>query len=101
MNSTDTQRSVTESTSTGRGARGRGRVGRGNGRGGRSDRGRGSNDRVVTPVFKGITEGTKVKVVQCHGETINKQQFIKTEAYLKSTSTTHSPIHKILHPCVR
>jgi hypothetical protein len=79
----------TENDAPGRDAgRGRGRA-RSKGRGGRGNRqrsGRGSGARRATPpiqTFFGNTDGMKGNVFQCHGESANKQQFLKTVGVLE------------------
>jgi hypothetical protein len=71
------------STNPGRGGRGRSRNrGRGN-RGNRQRSGRSDGERNATPqTFFGNTDGMKGNVFQCHGETTNKQQFLKTVGVL-------------------
>ncbi len=37
---------------------------------------------VATPTFLGNTDGMKGNVFQCHGENIDKQQFLRTVGVL-------------------
>jgi hypothetical protein len=66
---------------------GRGGRARGGGRGCGSERvnrsGRGNGGRSSAPqTFFGNTDGMKGNVFQCHGESTNKQQFLKTVGVL-------------------
>jgi hypothetical protein len=61
-------------------ARGAGR-GRGSGRANRSGRGNGGRSSAPQTFF-GNTDGMKGNVFQCHGESTNKQQFLKTVGVL-------------------
>ena len=78
----------TSTVSSGRGNnRSRHRGGRGRGRGNRNRR----QTRNITETFKGNTDGMKGNVFQSHGETHDKQQFLKTvgvlEEYINKTFT--------------
>jgi hypothetical protein len=67
-----------DSHTSGRGGRARGAGrGRGSGRGNRSGRGNGGRSSAPQTFF-GNTDGMKGNVFQCHGESTNKQQFLKT-----------------------
>ncbi len=69
---------ASDSQTSGRGGRARGAGrGRGRGRGNRSGRGHGGRPPALQIVF-GNTDGMKGNVFQCHGESTNKQQFLKT-----------------------
>jgi hypothetical protein len=75
-----------ENSTSGRGGRGRGQ-GRGRGRSrGRGYRGRNNRARAETPApqtFFRNTDGMKGNVFQCHGESANKQQLLKTVGVLE------------------
>ena len=76
--------SSTASSTSGRGGRGRGRSsGRSRGGRGRGRRNSTSRTAAATPVFLGNTDGMEGNVFQCHGETTNKQQFLKTVGVLE------------------
>jgi hypothetical protein len=84
--SSPAQETVAETSTSGRGGRGRGRSGgRGRGRGyrGRGGRGTTTSRANVAQTFLGNTDGLKGNVFQCHGESINKQQFLKTVGVLE------------------
>ncbi len=69
---------------SGRGGRGRGRSsGRGQSRSRGNRIGRVSGAKSATTTFLGNTDGMKGNVFQCHGETTNKQQFLKTVGVLE------------------
>jgi hypothetical protein len=55
--------------------------GRGSGRGNRSGRGNGGRSSAPQTFF-GNTDGMKGNVFQCHGESTDKQQFLKTVGVL-------------------
>jgi hypothetical protein len=101
MGSPPPQESGTETHMPGRGGRGRGCSGRGWGRGNQNrNNGDGSTRGTMMPTMPtclGNTDGMKGNIFQCHGENINKQQFLKTVGVLGEHINKMPLTHKAWH----
>jgi hypothetical protein len=83
-NTDDGQTPRESGSASGRGGRGQGRSsGRGRSKLRSNGNARAAGTKPATTTFLGNTDGMKGNVFQCHGETTNKQQYLKTVGVLE------------------